>query len=964
MSTRSAFGSGSNAFTKYTPIHLDIALLITGKMGPFRQLGALLGRRKAAILAPETTSAPTKRRKGAASKIGAAKRPTTEPASVDHLGRPLSEAALATAREYWNFQRQFDSYSGGDKGTKHSSQPIDLLLQLAQSRRAYTRHVLGVTELESGTRTYEPPYVGPLTVDDLAAIAPSPPAAPEVQLAQPDQASEPVLCPEQLEVVELAANGRNIFYTGSAGCGKSTVLHAAKKRLRSMGKNVQVLAPTGKAALAINGMTTWTYAGWTPGHHKRPLKELEEAVLGCAIQERFEKTDTLIIDEISMVENLHLERLNAVMKSARGDDSPFGGVQVIVTGDFCQLPPVKPFQHCITCGSDLIPTEEEEETIHRCPNCEREYHDSDKWAFRSKAWAECNFVHVHLKSIHRQSDPGFISLLQKCRLGIPFTQDEVDTLMAPRSVGTDAIKLFPTRDEVRRTNEEAFARLKNRPHSYTCLDEFVWNEDEHPYLESKSQTNLDNSLVALNEHRFEPRIEFKIGMLVVLLINLDLSEGLCNGSQGTIIGFERYDEKTPPRSRHRKYIATREEQLQLFVEKQLQDRRKLYWPIVRFINGITRTIEPECEVHELGYHRPYSLLCRTQIPLAAAWAMSVHKSQGMTLDRAVVNLSRAFAQGQVKCSLSRVSIAVVEAEASIYPVRERHAQAAASLWINIHTLPGTHPLAMKKVRTTVRFVSPLQKIARVAEGVRVDRMETIQEYAVPPWVPRLRPTLEADRGKAAEMVNKISGIVIATSSSVKKGIVGMGGLARDTLFNRTSETVTNYAVVLGTREEQNPYTAELAAIAMALEKLPASICHRHITVITRNQSALAAVGRPRQQSSQSIIRQIYDLARLHRQKRNSVTFLWIPAEIDFALGSDAKAAAQRASKQGRTPDSQMPQAKSTAMRLAMERQRATRVLPVGVGKFSKAMDAALPGKHTRDLYDKLKRREACVLAQL
>ncbi|EAQ92245.1 predicted protein [Chaetomium globosum CBS 148.51] len=172
----------------------------------------------------------------------------------------------------------------------------------------------------------------------------------------------------------------------------------------------------------------------------------------------------------------------------------------------------------------------------------------------------------------------------------------------------------------------------------------------------------------------------------------------------------------------------------------------------------------------------------------------------------------------------------------------------------------------------------------------------IQEYAVPPWVPRLRPTLEADRGKAAEMVNKISGIVIATSSSVKKGIAGMGGLARDTLFNRTSETVTNYAVVLGTREEQNPYTAELAAIAMALEKLPASICHRHITVITRNQSALAAVGQPRQQSGQSIIRQIYDLARLHRQRGNSVNFLWIPAEIDFALGSDAKAAAQRAAR--------------------------------------------------------------------
>ena len=145
---------------------------------------------------------------------------------------------------------------------------------------------------------------------------------------------------------------------------------------------------------------------------------------------------------------------------------------------------------------------------------------------------------------------------------------------------------------------------------------------------------------------------------------------------------------------------------------------------------------------------------------------------------------------------------------------------------------------------------------------------------------------------------------------------------------------------------------------------PFSVCHRQITVITRNQSALAAVRQPRQQSGQSIIRQIYNLARLHRQRGNSVNFLWISAEIDFALGSDAKAAAQRAAKRGRIPSSQMPQAKSTTMRLAIERQRETRVLPEGVGKFSKTMDAALPGKHTRDLYDKLKRREACVLAQL
>lgn len=79
-----------------------------------------------------------------------------------------------------------------------------------------------------------------------------------------------------------------------------------------------------------------------------------------------------------------------------------------------------------------------------------------------------------------------------------------------------------------------------------------------------------------------------------------------------------------------------------------------------------------------------------------------------------------------------MATAGAEAEASIQPIRERHAQAAVRLWINIHTLPGTHPLAIKKIRTTVRFTSPLQKIARMAEGARVDRSETIHEYALPP----------------------------------------------------------------------------------------------------------------------------------------------------------------------------------------------------------------------------------------
>jgi ATP-dependent DNA helicase PIF1 len=383
----------------------------------------------------------------------------THSSPVDHLGHPLSEAALAISRQYWDCQRKLDSCLLDEKDAG-AALPFELLLDLALLRRCYTRELFGLPKLEPGTRTYEPPYIDPLppalppVAGPINATTPAelPPGA---QAPQPR--SEPVLCPEQLEVVELAASGRNIFYTGSAGCGKSTVLHAIKKRLKDMGRSVRVMAPTGKVAMAINGTTTWTFAGWTPDHHKRRLDLLKKAARGKTVRKRFVQTDTIIVDEISMVENLHFERLDAVMRAGRANDAPFGDVQVIVTGDFCQLPPVKPFQYCIDCGFDLVSSAEEEDTLYQCPGCWRAYRDSDKWAFRSKAWAECKFINIYLKSIHRQSDHQFISILQKYRLDDPFTQEEVDILMTHRSVTANAVKLFSTREEVKRTNDEAFA---------------------------------------------------------------------------------------------------------------------------------------------------------------------------------------------------------------------------------------------------------------------------------------------------------------------------------------------------------------------------------------------------------------------------------------------------------------------------------------------------------------------------
>lgn len=187
---------------------------------------------------------------------------TAQTPPVDHLGRPLSDAALAVAREYWDCQRKLDSCPFDQEDAEASALPLDLVLQLSWHRRSYTQLLFGLNKLESGTRTYEPPYVqslpfGLLLAPDQAPDATARPTSIPPNAPLPKPKTRPVLCPEQLEVVELAASGRNIFYTGSAGCGKSTVLHAIKARLREMGKEVRVMAPTGKVALAINGTTTW-----------------------------------------------------------------------------------------------------------------------------------------------------------------------------------------------------------------------------------------------------------------------------------------------------------------------------------------------------------------------------------------------------------------------------------------------------------------------------------------------------------------------------------------------------------------------------------------------------------------------------------------------------------------------------------------------------------------------------------
>ncbi|KAM4067345.1 endonuclease-reverse transcriptase domain-containing protein [Hirsutella rhossiliensis] len=198
-----------------------------------------------------------------------------------------------------------------------------------------------------------------------------------------------------------------------------------------------------------------------------------------------------------------------------------------------------------------------------------------------------------------------------------------------------------------------------------------------------------------------------------------------------------------------------------------------------------------------------------------------------------------------------VATAVAEAEAGLQPFRERHAQAATRFWIRMRTLPKTHPLTSLRLKLNKRYASPMQKLASAMGGLDTKRLEVIHEFALAPWIDRLHVAQECDQVELVKP-DELDGIVIATSSSQRKGLVGMGGVVRDASHNSPGEALASYSATVGPSDEQNAYTAGLAAIAMTLQCLPAGLRRGGMTIVTSNLSVLQVIARPRQQSGQPL----------------------------------------------------------------------------------------------------------------
>ncbi|WQF79467.1 Putative large ribosomal subunit protein bL9/RNase H1 [Colletotrichum destructivum] len=584
-----------------------------------------------------------------------------------------------------------------------------------------------------------PPELTPPATNAAIAAPPTPTTSPEA--GRVELPREPVLCKEQQDALDLAVQGRNLFITGSGGCGKSVLVKAIHKKLLAMNKVVHLLAPTGQAALNIGGRTIFSYAAWVPEYMRKSLEDFIKASRRKRTWERLIKTQVLIIDEISMVENQVFERLSRIMTRIRYDAerstpgfcppaqslAPFGGVQIIVVGDFCQLPPVKPFGNCLACGTPMVRTGTSTTGIwYTCPKDDEHgvFREEDKWAFKAPEWEECKFIYVQLTKIHRQQDEEFVRILQKCRLGEDLEAADRRLLLRHPSEVENGTRLYSHRTYVDEHNKEEFAKLKGRVREYWALDQFRsrygYGSDEgaHGEIEDVGDPSRDaiaeeelekhtiyddptgraptsrKQLVSLGDHRYHHCLALKLRMPVILLSNINLEAGLCNGSQGVICGFvpasgpksltepqksdykldedayqaalEKYKRSlTAPRLEtfgepQRKNYEDDEDGFQSAKQRYDQNQvylenngRELLLPEVRFANGLRRVIGPDTTVNWVGTKSPYSFLSRTQIPLVPGWALTIHKSQSLSLDRVIVKLAAVFEKGQAYVALSR-----------------------------------------------------------------------------------------------------------------------------------------------------------------------------------------------------------------------------------------------------------------------------------------------------------------------
>lgn len=386
---------------------------------------------------------------------------------------------------------------------------------------------------------------------------------------------------KQREAFQAVLDGESIFLTGPGGTGKSYLIqHIVDEIPKRTGKIVAVTAMTGCAALLL-GRYAKTLHSWAGiGLGKLPAQTLAQNIRKMTpLAKRWRDTNILILDEVSMLTPLLLETLDEVAKIVRRSQRPFGGLQVVFVGDFLQLPPIS--------KDGVI-----------------------RFAFESPLWSALLKRTIHLTKIFRQEHSGFQTILDEARMG-SLSNESLAILESRINQDYKKEKIQPTilftrRVDVEEINTSHLDKLPGISKTFTV----VTGPSKHPPSEIMATIQkMDKDAMYVQS------LILKEGAQVMLLTNLDLEMGLCNGSRGVVVGF--------------------------------QDTTN--WPIVLFKSG-TRVIEPAVWESE---HKPP--ITRQQVPLRLAYALTIHKAQGATLDCALIDIGPStFEYGQAYVALSRV----------------------------------------------------------------------------------------------------------------------------------------------------------------------------------------------------------------------------------------------------------------------------------------------------------------------
>ncbi len=378
---------------------------------------------------------------------------------------------------------------------------------------------------------------------------------------------------QQETALAILKSGRNVFLTGSAGTGKTYVLNQYIKYLKERRIPVAVTASTGIAATHMNGQTihSWCGMGVKDNIHQVDLRKLAEKKY---IQKNVSNAKVLIIDEISMLHKNQLQMVDEILTHLKSSFESFGGLQVVLSGDFFQLPPVT----------------KNEET------------NREKFAFMSKSWVDAQLTVCYLTEQFRQTDNELNEVLNEIR------QNDV----SPKSMAIldeavynkfkeEPTRLYSHNFDVDRVNLEEIETLAGEEEVFVAVTK--GNQGLKDMLQ-KSVLAPENLILKENAR--------------VMFVKNNYEKGFMNGTLGSVVGFD-------PDTGH---------------------------PMVRLSNGKELIAEPE--VWSVDDETGKTLASFTQVPLRLAWAITVHKSQGMTLEAAEIDLTKTFETGQGYVALSRL----------------------------------------------------------------------------------------------------------------------------------------------------------------------------------------------------------------------------------------------------------------------------------------------------------------------